>query len=443
MIKKFLPRTLFGRSLLILVTPVLLIQIITAVVFFDRHWGRVTSRLAYAVAGEVSSLANTIELTGYNSDSWSLQRRNAAVYLGLDVRFKPGAEMPSSDELKGGFIWNSLVTETLTKEMRRLLRRPFVVSSDFDEKWVIVSAQLTNGVLQVTLPSSRLFSSSSYIFLLWMIGASSLLLFAAVIFMRNQIRPIRKLAVAADRFGKGREIGMFRPSGAREVRQASQAFIDMQSRIKRQIQQRTAMLAGVSHDLRTPLTRMTLQTEMMPDGEDKIAMKSDISDMERMINGYLDFVRGDGDEDMVSVDMINMLSDICNQARRQDISISCTFPQDEEVRLFVRPVAMKRCLLNFINNAGKYAYHVWMSLSMDDPSAVEIILDDDGPGIPLENREDVFRPFYRLDSSRNAQTGGVGLGLSIAADIVHSHGGQIILEDSLKTGLRVRIILPR
>ncbi len=319
------------------------------------------------------------------------------------------------------------------------MKRPFTLDIDFQEKWVKVSVQINDGVLDITLPGRRLFSSSGYIFLLWVIGSSLLLLMIAVIFMRNQIRPIRKLAIAAERFGKGRDMLSFKPTGAREVRQAAEAFLDMHQRIRRQIEQRTAMLAGVSHDLRTPLTRLKLQLEMMESTPDIQAMKTDIQEMQTMLEGYLEFVRSESDEPVLYTNINLLLNKITDAAKRQNIAI--TKQSDEDINIMIRPMGFERCLNNLITNAGKYADHVWLFAAIEDKK-LTIIVEDDGPGIPEDQYESVFKPFYRVDSSRNLKTGGVGLGLAISMDVVHAHGGKIWLDKSDKGGLKVCIKLP-
>ena len=437
-IKTFLPRTLFARSLLILITPVLLIQVITTFVFFDRHWSKMTMRLAYAVAGEITVISREIE---QDPDQARLQHiiANAGKNLDLLVRFSPGESLSEKDRQRSGFVWAPILVRELSNELETTLKRPFRIDVDFRQKWIEVEAQLENGVLYVSLPQRRLFSASGYIFLLWMIGTSIVLLAVAILFMRNQIRPIHRLAVAAERFGKGRDVAAFKPQGATEVRQAAEAFIDMHRRIKRQIEQRTAMLAGVSHDLRTPLTRLKLQLAMLGNSPDVEAMKSDIQDMEKMIEGYLEFVRGEGDEQASFTSVAQLIEKVVAAAKRQGLKIISEVKQDANVML--RPMAFERCLNNLINNAGKYAAHSWISADVREQK-LEIMIDDDGPGIPEDQYEDVFRPFYRVDSSRNAATGGVGLGLPIAMDIVHAHGGKIWLEKSPRGGLRVIIRIP-
>lgn len=435
-LKKVLPRSLLGRSLLILAVPVILIQVISTYIFFDRHWTKMTDRLAHAVAGEVAVIADTLE-SGADEEQMRRIGLQAARSLDLLISYEPGAVM--EPDLDPARVRRSIVARTLIRALDERLFHPFRVTLDMREKWVGVSVQLEGGVLYISLPQRRLFSSSGYIFLLWMTGTSLALLAVAVMFMRNQIRPIRRLAVAAERFGRGLDVpSSFKPEGAREVRQAAKAFLDMQERIRRQIQQRTAMLSGVSHDLRTPLTRMKLQVAMMsgPDAED---LRADIADMERMIGAYLEFARGEGGEQAVRTDLRAMLNDVEQKARRQGAAITLSMPED--IVLSLRPVAFERCLGNLVGNAAKYARHIWIEAARHDGEA-EIRVDDDGPGVPEDQFEEVFKPFVRVEGSRNPATGGIGLGLPIAQDIVASHGGRIWLEKSPRGGLRVVIRLP-
>lgn len=440
-IKDFLPQTLFGRSLLIIMTPVLLLQLLATYVFYDRHWTRMTDRLATAIVGEISIIMDAIE----SSDTPELTADAIAPKLIRDldivIRFDPEVTQLPSGHISG---WRPrLVTEKLNEQLNHKFSEPFNVYVGANERWIRVAFLLTDGLLTVSIPERRLYSSSSYIFLLWMAGLSMILFAIAIIFMRNQIRPIRKLAIAADWFGKGRDVANYKPEGAREVRQAAKAFLTMRERIKRQISQRTEMLAGVSHDLRTPLTRLKLELEMLDQNEDINAMRADIEDMEQMIEGYLDFARGDGQEEPELTDIQVLLEKIQKDAKRQNIEVSLDLKTQYPVSAWIRVQAMTRALMNLITNAERHAKTISVSFeaNMPEQEAV-IIIDDDGEGIAAEYREEVFKPFYRIEASRNKKTGGVGLGLSIAMDVVHGHGGIIKLEDSPLGGLRVRITLP-
>jgi two-component system osmolarity sensor histidine kinase EnvZ len=436
-IKKFLPRTLYGRSLLIIAVPILLIQVLMAYVFYDRHWSKMTDRLSFAVAGEIAIISERFD-AHYDKDAFAKMASDVVQSLELLISYEEGAQLDNS-EPQSRSLRSSYVARTLTRSMDNKVRRPYVISVSEQDKWVAVTVELSHGLLHISMPERRLFSSSSYIFLLWMLGISLILLAVAVIFMRNQIRPIRKLAVAAERLGKGQDIPLsFKPEGAREVRQAADAFIKMHERIKRQMQQRTAMLAGVSHDLRTPLTRMKLQLEMLGEGQDIKDLKTDITDMERMVDAYLDFVRGEGQEKQKLSDMKQLLQRSIEKARRQDAQIEENI---ESVSLMLKPLAFERCMDNLIGNARQYGEKIWVSTHISE-NDLTIMVEDDGPGIAEEKYEEVFRPFFRIDSSRNLAKGGVGLGLPIVQDIVHSHGGEIVLGKSKHGGLSVEVTLP-
>lgn len=439
--KTVLPKTLLGRSLLILITPVFLIQVISTYVFFDRHWYKMASRLSYAVAGEVVLIANLIEGNPDPAAAESLAAL-AGDRLDLIVSYRPD-EKVEGPSIRPEGRWANYIADSFTEELRQQTQNPFTVDVDFQEKWVEVRLQLKEGVLHVSLPQRRLFTSTTYIFLLWVYGSSAVLLLISVLFMRNQIRPIRKLAIAAERFGKGRDVENFKIEGAKEVRQAGQAFMDMRTRIQRQIQQRTTMLAGVSHDLRTPLTRMRLQLALLGDSPDIDALKGDIDEMEKMIEGYLNFVRGDGNEQPLVTDMIPLIEGVIVSAKRQGCDIAFAHDGQDGLSMTLRPLAMRRCLMNVIGNAAKYATKVWISVEKPEKRIVLITVEDNGPGIPEDQYEEVFKPFYRVDASRNVDTGGVGLGLPIAMDVVHAHGGTIWLERSKHGGLAVKIRLPQ
>lgn len=440
--KDILPRTLMARSLLILVMPVFLVQIITVYIFFDRHWQKMGDRLAYAIAGEIAMIADEIDKNDAPNRVEAIQ--NGTRVLDFRMNYQPNARLDGVYNDPRRSIQNAadrenIIAATLSKAFDAQLKRPYNIRLDRDEKWVVITVQLGKGVLTASVPERRIFSSSGYVVLLWMAGSSIVLLIISTLFMRNQIRPIRRLAVAAERFGKGRDVPYFKVEGAREVRQAARAFIDMKSRLQRQIQQRTAMLAGVSHDLRTPLTRMKLQVEMLPDSADVSDLKKDIADMEKMIGAYLQFARGEGGEDPVRTDLAALIAHVAQTMNRDEVRVHVR--TGDNLVLPLRPVAFERCMANLIGNALKYGKQAWVSAAKFGDT-IEICVDDDGPGIPKMQHEDVFRPFFRGESSRNAKTGGVGLGLPIVQDIVLAHGGQIWLDDSPKGGLRVVIDLP-
>lgn len=432
--KRFLPRTLFGRSLLIILVPVLMLQIITTVVFIDRHWSKMTDRLSFAVAGEIAIIAEQFER---DPDPERVKAIAGYVARNLDllISFEKGGALQSSFNSEDATI----VARTLARAMKEQVRRPFDVHVDVEEKWVEISVQLQNGILHVSTLERRLFSSSGYIFLLWVVVSSMILFAIALVFMRNQIRPIRRLAVAAERLGKGQDVLSFKPEGASEVRQAARAFLTMRDRIKRQISQRTAMLAGVSHDLRTPLTRLRLELAMLGDNESTRAMNDDIAAMEKMIEGYLHFAKGQGEEASRVYDLGTLLDKITNEFRRAGAQIHLY--KDDELQVRMKPLMFERAMQNLVSNACKYADTVWISAHRLE-NHIQVVVEDDGPGIDTSQYEDVFKPFFRVDSSRNPATGGVGLGLPIAQDIIHAHGGRIWLDKSVHGGVCVALRIP-
>lgn len=446
-LKKMLPRSLFGRSLLILVIPIFLLQLVSAIVFYDNHWTKILDRLAYAVVGEIAIIAANIE-DGANDDTINRMTGFASRSLELLITYERGAFIRDKDFSGQHAIWKSLALDHLSRELEEKLRKPFYVHADFTQKWIEINIQLNDGVLTVVLPERRLFSSSGHVFLLWMFSTSLILCLVAVLFMRNQIRPIRRLAIAAEWFGRGRDVQKFKIEGASEVRQAGQAFLDMRRRIKRQVSQRTIMLAGVSHDLRTPLTRMKLTLEMMGENEDIAAMKADILQMQQMIDGYLNFVRGQEEEEIISVELAALMKKIGEDYARQGHKLWINVP--EYIALPLRPLTMERALANVIGNGLKYGTQIWISAEISKDDRAEIIIEDDGQGIPEDKYDDVFKPFFRLDPSRSQSlspsgaqdSGSVGLGLPIAMDIVHNHGGRMWLDKSVHGGLKVVIRLP-
>ncbi len=432
-VKRFLPKSLLGRSLLIIVTPLVILQLVSAGIFYETHWDKVTLRLARGVAGDISAVINLLRRhPGVENRDWIFSV--AAENMELVASIKDKAVLANDPWEASG-----LMERMLTRALKSHVGRPFRIDTDSMKRHVVIDVQLASGVLHVITTRKRLFSSTAYVFVIWMVGTSLILFGLATIFLRNQVKPIRRLAIAADNFGKGRDESGFKPEGAAEVRQAASAFLAMRERIVRQISQRTEMLAGVSHDLRTPLTRMKLQLEMLGDDKGADGLKADIAEMEHMLDGYLAFARGEGTEKPIATDLTALLEEAAAQARRKGGIVDL----HTEGRLTVplRPHAFKRCLTNLMDNAMRFAEHVSVRAGKRD-EAIEITVDDDGPGIPEDQREEVFRPFYRIEGSRNPGTGGVGLGLTIARDVVRGHGGDITLSQSPNGGLRARLRVP-
>jgi two-component system osmolarity sensor histidine kinase EnvZ len=394
----------------------------------------VTRRLTQAVAGEIAMTIDTWQRTP-DAEARAATLASAAARLGLFSEFRPGTRIdrPMTDD-GGGMLERRLVDA-----LRERLARPFALDVWKHPRNVDLAVALDDGVMAISFPRERVFTTTPYVMILWMVGSSILFFAIASVFMRNQVRPIRQLAQASEEFGKGRDVEDYRPSGASEVRQAGAAFVVMRERLRRFLLQRTEMLAGISHDLRTPLTRMKLELALLDDSPSVAGLRADVTDMERMVESYLAFVRGDGEEQPVPTDLGRILADLVAGEQREGHPVRLVTEGDLVVPL--RPQAITRSIRNLLANATRHGARIELRAKRRERS-VKILIDDDGPGIPSGSREDVFKPFFRLDSSRNPTTGGVGLGLTIARDVVRAHGGDIWLEDSPLGGLRARIKLP-
>jgi two-component system osmolarity sensor histidine kinase EnvZ len=429
------PKGLYARSLLIVILPMVILQCVVTYVFMERHWQLVTTRLSTALTQDIAAVIDLANAYPSEADLDTLTRI-AQDRMKMDVEFLPKGPLPPN--LRPPFFL--AVDGALSNEIRKQIGRPFWLDTVGRSNFIEIRILLDHSILRVLAYRSAAYDSNSYIFLLWMIGTSLVLLIVAVAFLRNQIRPILRLVRAAEAFGKGRDVD-FRPRGAREVRQAGYAFIEMKRRIERAIEQRTTMLNGVSHDLRTILTRFKLSLALMG-GEESEEVRQDIEEMQRMLEAYLAFARGDAGESSIQVDMQQFLEELCSDAQRQGHDIKTSFTGDPIVT--VRADAFKRCLANLIGNACRHAKTISIQ-GLRDPRFLTIHIDDDGPGIPADRRDDVFRPFFRLDEARNQDEGvndGTGLGLAIARDIASSHGGDIMLGESPLGGLRATVRVP-
>jgi len=430
--KRILPQGLLGRSLLIIVTPLIVVQLVSTYIFYASHWDTVARRLATSLVGDVGAVIESLRaFPGPENRQRILSI--AASRMDLDMRFELGGILPNT-AAPAPF---GIMEEALHAALVERLQRPFIIDARSHQREVALRVQLSDGLLEVFVPRKRLFSSTTYIFVLWMVGTSLLLLGIATIFMRNQVRSVRKLAVAADAFGKGREVANFKPEGAVEVRQAAQAFNLMRDRIKRQMQQRTEMLAGVSHDLRTPLTRMKLQVAMLGDADGRAELEEDVAEMEQMVEGYLAFVRGEGGEVSVPTDLAGLVGEVVGRFRREGRDMDLHV--EDSLVMPLKPQAMTRVIGNLIGNALRYGGHVWVRVGKR-PDAAEIIVDDDGPGIPADSREQVFKPFFRMERSRNLATGGVGLGMYLCRLIAEAHGGELMVRNA-SPGLQIVVRL--
>jgi len=438
---KVMPRTLMARVSLTIVVPLILVQLISTYVFYDNHWSAMSQRMAADLAGDVASVhAFLQDFDTPEQRAWLAQ--SAKRTMDLDVSMTDGGALTTDRKL---IDEPADAAAGLEQALWAALQRPFTIDTlrFRTDRLVAIQIQMQGSVLQILVPRSRIFgSNSTYVFVIWMVGSSMLLFGVATAYLRGQVRAVRRLAQAADSFGKGREVPGFPAEGSFEVRQAARAFNIMRERIQRQIAQRTEMLAGVSHDLRTPLTRMKLQLAMMSgaSAEDIAALREDLSEMERMLEAYLSFARGAGAEEAALTDPVDLLESVVSRFRREGASITLD-TSNLPPQAMMKPVALERCLGNLIGNAVRYAKAVAVTASRAG-GFVDIHVDDDGPGIAPEKREEAFRAFHRLEPSRNPKTGGIGLGLTIARDIVRGLGGEIVLEESPMGGLRASLRIP-
>jgi two-component system osmolarity sensor histidine kinase EnvZ len=435
------PRSLFWRSLLIVVVPLLILQILLTYVFYNRHWDTVTRWLAFGVASEVALLADMIEDTPNAALRADLIER-ASRATDLDITLTPGGRLEEAVGAAGIRTDVGHIDNKILEAFAERLQYPFAVDLETDNpERVAVYVQIGPGLLQVIAARKRVTSTTTWLLLAWMVGSSTVLSAISIFFLRLQIRPIRQLARAADSFGKGRDVGDFRPRGALEIRQAAHAFNLMRHRILRHISQRTEMLAAVSHDLRTPLTRMQLELELLGDGDDPVlgGLRQDVGEMSKLVEEYLGFARGEGRENAEPTDLEPLLESMRQRAERSGVSLDISM--DRPVVLPLRPTAFRRCLGNLVDNACRYARWIGISVRQRD-EMVEIAIDDDGPGIPEAYREKVFEPFVRLDEQPDGASGGTGLGLTIARDVVLSHGGDLRLDRSRRGGLRAVLRMP-
>jgi two-component system osmolarity sensor histidine kinase EnvZ len=435
LVSLYMPKRLYARSLIIVIAPMFLLQSVVAFVFMERHWQTVTLRLSQAVVRDIAAIIDLMETYPHDADYANIIRI-AQDRMQLKVDLLPPDPLPPP----GPKPFFSILDQTLSSEITRQINRPFWLDTVGNSNIVEVRIQLENKVLRVFVRRSQAFASNTHIFLIWMVGTSVVLLMIAIPFLRNQIRPILTLAEAAESFGKGRPMPRdFRPRGAEEVRRAGFAFIQMRERIERQIEQRTAMLTGVSHDLRTILTRFKLQLALARSKTDIEALNHDVEDMQSMLEGYLAFARGENAEDVENFDLPAYFAKLAEEAKLRKRRLTTSVTGDGAI--LVRPNAFARLLSNIVGNAFRYAKSVEIA-AVHANGALVVTIDDDGPGIPPAKREEVFKPFVRLDEARNLDASGTGLGLSIARDIARSHGGDITLDESPLGGLRAVIKVP-
>ncbi len=428
------PKGLYTRSLLIIIVPMFLLQSVVAYIFMERHWNIVTQRLSASVVSDIGAMIDVYNSYPQDSSGQTISRI-ARNNLHLTIELLPLGDLPPA--LPKPFF--SLLDTALSNELQSQIGKPFWIDTVGRSSIVEIRVQLDHAILRVYAPRSQTYASNSHIFIVWMMVAAAVLLTVAILFLRNQIKPILTLAHAADDFGKGRDVPLFKARGAREVRQAAQAFQLMKRRIEKQIEQRMTMLNGVSHDLRTILTRFKLQLALLDNTVERSALARDVDDMQKMLEAYLAFARGDAGEQPVATDISSMLQTVADSYRSETKTIDCLFSGDSFVML--RPQSFKRCIENLLVNAVRFATHITLT-GVHKDGFLTVIVDDNGPGIPEHSREDVFRPFFRLDDARNQDESSTGLGLAIAKDIATSHGGDIALTDSTSGGLRAVVKIP-
>ncbi|UVC07044.1 two-component sensor histidine kinase [Rhizobium sp. TH2] len=432
--RRNLPRGLFARSLLIIVLPMLILQTVLVFVFMERHWQMVTNRLSAAVTRDIAAIIDMLDTTPGNE---ARIIHIAEERMGLTIKLVPGGKLPPRKPIP----LFSILDKTLSRQINNQINRPFWLNTSFAEKEVEIRVVIDNNrILSVVTRRDRTSASNTHIFLIWMFGTSLVLIVISVLFLRGQIRPILALASAAESFGKGQKIAEnYYPRGAVEVRRAGIAFLQMRERIERQIEQRTAMLSSVSHDLRTILTRFRLQLAIAEDVKDLESLNRDVDDMNAMLDGYLDFARGQSEEAEGDLDLESLLSQLEQTAGLHGKTLTSSIEGPSQVR--VRPNAFTRLVTNLAANAWRHAATVRIG-ARNSARFLTIIIDDDGPGIPEAMREEVFKPFFRLDEARNLDASGTGLGLAIARDIARGHGGNVTLSESPMGGLRATVRVP-
>jgi len=428
-IKKILPKRLFYRSLLIVAVPIIGLQLIISIVFFDSLWIKTNKGMTKALVGEIRTFINAYENEEYNKEFLIIIFRE---HLDFNVKFEPLKILPSKNKERRF----SPIDRTLRRELKAKFTNYWFDTTTY-KNLIDLKIEYKDGYFQFYVPKERVTSSSARIFALWITMPAFLLITISIIFLKNQTRPIISLAKASEKFGRGEEVKEFRPSGALEIRQAGYEFDKMRKRITRHLNQRSEMLSGISHDLRTPLTRIKLQLAFIKDKEISNKLSNDVSEMEKMLNEYLQFASSSSEEKTETFDISELLESTVIRYEKKEITTDIP----ERIFLDGRKSLIGRCFNNLIDNSIKYSNNILISLKKSANSII-IIIDDDGPGIPKNERENVFKPFYKIDKSRSDSKSSVGLGLSIASDIIRSHGGNISLETSPTNGLRTKIFLP-
>ena len=430
-LKKIFPSGLYTRSLIIIIAPIVILQAILTFVFLERHWQLVTKKLSSSVVSEIGMMMDMQK----NNDLIEISS-NAKKFYDINLRLLTNQKIDNDFRLPA-----NLVEKTLSQELQKNLDNKYSIEDIPEEKKVIINIEVENGILEFVIPRRNVYATNSHIFLVWMVISSILILSIAILFLRQQIKPIEKLAKAAESFGIGRKIKNFKPTGATEVRKAADAYIKMQERIEKFLEQRTLMLAGVSHDLRTPLTRIKLQLEMYSNQKGNTELLKDVNEMQYMLETYLDFSQTVSSEEDTEVDLKELIDNIISTSNEKSKIISLKPTNLKNIKYICKKIALKRCVINLINNAKAFGDEVLITLN-ESNKEITITIEDNGPGIPKKDYEKALRPFQRLDSSRNQNIAGSGLGLSISQEIMNSIGGNIKLSKSKLGGLKVIMALP-
>ena len=432
-----LPKGLYARALIIIIAPIVLLQSVLVFVVMERHFEYVTRRLALATVQDIAMLAELYDAFprggGYERlTDIARQKLNFVAQIEIGAQLPPARPKP----------YFRFLDRTLTKLIRSRIDKPFWVDTVGDSDHVEVRVKLDGAVLKVLARRNQTYASNTHIFLIWMATTSLILLTVAILFLRNQIRPILTLAKAAESFGRGHPAPVdFKIRGAREVRQAAQAFIEMRDRIERHVEQRTTMLAGVSHDLRTVLTRFRLQLAMMERSSENDALVADVDEMQQMLEDYLAFAKGGSAEKPATGDVAVILEDIATAFQASSGRQIRLIVSEKPLPAMLRRNAFKRAISNLVSNATRFGKRIAITVKTSRRNLI-ITVEDDGPGVPAESRETVFRPFHSLDSARNQNVKSTGLGLAIARDIIRAHGGEIHLGESQMGGLKATIRMP-
>lgn len=427
--KKIIPSSLLGRSLIIVFAPILILVVLTTFIFYQTSWSIISKRLAQSVVADINVIVKLID-QNLKPEAIQIAKKD----FKMDVIYKKDTDLnPLSFRPQRGIL-----TRRLQQSLEEL-ERPFFYDLSNLEKGAAIAIQLNNDLLIISVHKDRLYNETAFVFLLWMFFASLILLLLSYLFMKGQIRPLKRLAIIAETFGRGLDAPELKGSGSLEIRQTTNAFNQMRTRIKRFLKQRTDMLAGVSHDLRTPLTRMKLQLSLMKDDDAKKELEYDIKEMTAMLNSYVSFVRGETPETIENIQLNNLIKNICQNLDREKYEITETYSR--KIDTSGRPLQIKRAIQNILDNARRYASKIQIDVSANNDECF-ISISDNGPGIPEKNYEDVFKPFFTLDPSRNKMKGESGLGMTISRDIIRSHGGDIKLSPSSIGGLKTVINLP-